>query len=120
MLTDGLLMRLSKKDFDELLRAPMVRKVSAKEAESLLRTGVQAIDVRLEDEFRAGTVRNSLNLPLYLLRIRAGSLDKGKKYLLFCQNGQRSAAAAFLLAQLGFDVRVLEGGLGGIKSAQQG
>lgn len=119
MLTDGLLMRLSKKDFDQLLSAPMVRKVSAQEAESLLQSGAQPIDVRLEDEFRAGTVRNSLNLPLYLLRIRAHSLDKGRKYLLFCQNGQRSSAAAFLLAQLGFDVSVLEGGLSGVKPVQQ-
>lgn len=118
MLTSGLLMRLSKNDFDQLLRAPMVKKVSAGNAEALLQSGVQPIDVRLEDEFRAGTVRNSMNLPLYLLRIRARTLDKEKKYLLFCQNGKRSTAAAFLLAQMGFDVYVLEGGLSGVKSAQ--
>lgn len=117
MLTDGQLMRLSKKDFDELLRAPMVRKVSAHEAEQLLHAGAQSIDVRLEDEFRTGTVRNSVNLPLYLLRVKAGSLDRNKKYLLFCQNGQRSTAAAFLMGQMGFDVYVLEGGLNGLKAA---
>lgn len=118
MITDGQLMRLAKKDFDELLRAPMVRKVPARAAEQLLHAGAQAIDVRLEDEFRAGTVRNSINLPLYLLRIKAVSMDKNKKYLLYCQNGQRSTAAAFLLGQMGFDVYVLEGGLSGLKAAQ--
>lgn len=111
MLSDGLLMRLSKIDFDQLLSAPLVRKVNAQTAEHLLQSGYQAIDVRLEDEFRAGTIRNSLNLPLYLLRIKANGLDPQKKYLLFCQNGERSSAAAFLLAQRGFDVSVLEGGL---------
>jgi CRP-like cAMP-binding protein len=118
MLTDGLLMRLSKQDFDQLLSAPLVHKVSAQDAESLLQSGYLAIDVRLEDEFRAGTIRNSLNLPLYLLRIKSSGLDQGKKYLLFCQNGQRSSAAAFLLAQRGFDVYVLDGGLNALASAK--
>lgn len=114
MLTDGLLMRLSKQDFDGLLKVSLVRKVGAASAGTLLKAGFQGLDVRLEDEYRAGTIPNSLNLPLYLLRIKASSLDPQKKYLLFCQNGQRSAAAAFLLSQRGFDVCILDGGLTGI------
>ena len=111
MLTDGMLMRLSKQDFDELLSAPLIRMATAQTVSTLLKSGFQPLDVRLEDEFRAGTIRDSINLPLYLLRIKANALDKHKKYVLFCQNGQRSAIAGFLLTQLGFDVVVLDGGL---------
>lgn len=112
MLTDGLLMRLSKKDFDELLSVPLVKKVDKKVAIDLLRGEYVPLDVRLEDEFRAGTIRGSINMPLYLLRLKAKELDSEKKYMLFCQNGQRSSVAGFLLTQRGFDVCVLDGGLG--------
>lgn len=115
MLTDGLLMKLSRSDFEQLLGASLVRKVGLQEAGMMLMAGAQAVDVRLEDEFRAGTLRNSINLPLYLLRIKANALlEANKKYLVFCQNGQRSSAAAFLLAQRGYDVCVLDGGIKGV------
>lgn len=73
------------------------------------------MDVRLEDESKQGTLRDSLNLPLYLLRLKAASLDPKKKYILFCQHEERSSAAAFLLAQRGLDAYVLNGGLAGLK-----
>jgi hypothetical protein len=38
-------------------------------------------------------------------------LDKNLKYVVYCDTGRRSAAAAFLLTQRGFNVSVLEGGL---------
>jgi CRP-like cAMP-binding protein/rhodanese-related sulfurtransferase len=111
MMTDGVLMRLGKQDFDALLKAPLLLGVDVQEAGYLIKTGAQLVDVRLEDEYRAGSLKDSVNLPLYLLRISANSLDTDKKYILFCQQDQRSSAAAFLLAQRGFDVYVLKGGL---------
>jgi len=116
MLSDGMLMKLSKQDFDELLRAPLVNRVSAVDVELYLQMGAQLLDVRLEEEFQAGALRNSLNIPLYLLRVRAKTLDANKKYIIVCQSEYRSTAAAFLLTQRGFDVCVLMGGLSGLKS----
>ena len=118
LLSDGLLMRLSKQDFDALLKAPLVKSVDLEGARHLLQEGAQLIDVRLEEEFRQGTLRDSLNLPLYLLRLKAASLDPKKKYILFCQYEERSSAAAFLLAQRGLDAYVLRGGLAEIKRGQ--
>lgn len=115
MLSNGLLMRLAKQDFDALLKTPLVKSVDMDAAQRLLQAGAQLLDVRLEDEFRGGTLRDSLNLPLYLLRLKAASLDPQKKYIAFCQHEQRSSAAAFLLAQRGFDAYVLSGGLAGLK-----
>ena len=114
LLSDGLLMRLAKQDFDTLLKAPLVKGVDLNGARHLLQQGAQLIDVRLEEEFRQGTLRDSLNLPLYLLRLKAASLDPMKKYILFCQYEDRSSAAAFLLTQRGLNAYVLRGGLSGL------
>ena len=115
LLSDSLLMRLSKQDFDALLKTPLVKSVDMDEARRMLKAGAQLVDVRLEEEHREGSLRNSLNLPLYLLRLKAESLDPKKKYIIFCQYEQRSSAAVFLLAQRGLDAYVLRGGLAALK-----
>jgi rhodanese-related sulfurtransferase len=40
-----------------------------------------------------------------------GVLDRSREYVTYCQSGRRSAAAAFLFAQRGFRVWLLDGGL---------
>lgn len=107
----GELMRLPAADFDTLLRTPLVKHIGLAEGAQLIKHGAKLIDVRLESEFQTGTLKDSINLPLYLLRLKAASLDRKRTYILLCQSGRRSAAAAFLLSQRGFDVRVLTGGL---------
>jgi CRP-like cAMP-binding protein len=117
MLTDGVLMQLTKKDFDELMREPLVKWVTLDEARAQAQTGARLLDVRTEDEYRNGTIKGSVNMPLYLLRLKAASLDPKSHYIVFCQTGSRSCAAAFLLSQRGFEVSVLRGGLGGLSRA---
>jgi CRP-like cAMP-binding protein len=117
MLTDGVLMRLDRKDFDELLKDPLVQWVSPVEVAAMVQAGAGLIDVRLEDEFRRGAIRGSVNMPLYLLRLKAASLDPKRKYIVYCETGSRSCAAAFLLSQRGLDVYVLRGGLDAVTPA---
>lgn len=119
MMSDGVLMRLGKADFDALLKAPLLMRVDMLEARHLVAAGARLLDVRLEDEYRAGTLKGSINLPLYLLRVRAAALKPRKKYILFCQREERSSAAAFLLAQRGFDVYVLKGGLSAVPGEER-
>ena len=38
-------------------------------------------------------------------------VDKNKEYIVYCDNGARSAIVAFLLMERGFNVSYLEGGL---------
>jgi CRP-like cAMP-binding protein len=112
MLSQGLLMRLAAGDFLTLLQEPLVHQVAPEDAAAMVRRrGAVLLDVRMEDEYRQGSLKGSSNLPLYLLRLRAGALDISRPYILFCQTGRRSSTAAFLLAQRGFDVHVLTGGL---------
>ena len=110
-LTAGVLMRLGTADFNSLLKEPLVHVVPFAEARALAQAGATLLDVRTEDEFRHGTIKGALNLPLYLLRARAASLDPKHRYIAYCDTGKRSTTAAFLLTQRGFDVCVLQGGL---------
>lgn len=115
MRSDGVLMRMAQKDFNELLKAPMVKQVTVAEVKQMAAEGAGLIDVRLEDEFKTGTLRGAVNIPLAQLRGKTAELDAKRKYVAFCQSGQRSATAAFLLEQRGFNVYVLKGGLDGAK-----
>ena len=40
-----------------------------------------------------------------------GELEKGRRYVCYCNTGERSAAAAFVLSKLGFEAYALAGGL---------
>lgn len=110
MISDGLLMALSKKDFNHLLKERILTLVKPDE---VLNEPYVYLDVRTESEFRNDGLVDSINLPLHELRQKSQTLDKSKKYLVYCDNGSRSASAAYLLADRGFDVAVMKGGLSG-------
>ena len=114
MATDGLLMRLGRDDFNTLLREPLVKWVALDEVVAKARAGAGLLDVRLEDEYASGSIPASVNVPLYRLRAELAELDRGREYVVLCQSGGRSCAAAFLMAQQGFEVSVLRGGLDGL------
>ena len=113
MKSDGALLKLSRRDFVELLREPLLHKVSAEEARAKVANGGQWIDVRYPSEFQYDRLAGAINIPLAEIRNAFGALDKGKEYVLYCQSERRSAAGAFLLAQRGFRAFVLAGGLWG-------
>ncbi len=115
MTADGVLMRLKRQDFDELLREPLVMWLELDEVRRRVKNGAGLLDVRLEDEFSHGTIKGSINLPLCLLRQQAAELDPNRPYIVFCQTGSRSGAAAFLLTQRGFQVSALRGGLDSLR-----
>ena len=109
--TDGLLMRLSKSDFEELLKDPMLHEVNLDQAKEMVRAGAMLLDVRLESEHKAGSIRGSVNIPLFMLRLKSENLDKSRKYVCYCETGRRASAAAYLLTERGFEGVVLSCGL---------
>ena len=111
MLTDGVLMRLTKDDFAELIRKPLLRTVTYAQGCGMTKLGAQWIDVRLPEEYEQGAIPESINLPLPKLRKEAERLERNRTYLVYCDTGGRSSVAAFLLNQLGFDVSYLARGL---------
>lgn len=116
MKTDGLLMRLGKRDFLELLEPPLLNWASAREVEALLAAGAVLLDVRTPDEFARAAVKTSHNVPLQRIHAAVNSLDHTRRYVVCCDTGRRSAVAAFLLSQHGFDVTALKDGLVGLQA----
>ena len=110
MKTDGQLLRLKKQDFIELLKAPIVSTVNRADADAKVAAGAQWLDVRFESEYTYHHIENAINAPLHELRSTISQLDNTKEYIVYCQTGRRSSAAAFILAQFGFKAVVLEGG----------
>jgi formylglycine-generating enzyme required for sulfatase activity/CRP-like cAMP-binding protein/rhodanese-related sulfurtransferase/chromosome segregation ATPase len=111
MLTDGLLMRLGKKDFVELLQKPLVKSVSYKEAAIMVDEGAVWIDVRSAEEYEHNAFEDSVNIPLTELREQIPELVFNAKYIICCDTGHLSISAAFVLSHKGFEAYVLDGGL---------
>ncbi len=115
--SNGVLMQLSKKDFAELLKAPMLKEVSIDVAKKMVGRGAVLLDVRMDSEHRANCIKGSMNVPLFMLRLKSESLDPRKIYICYCDTGRRSSAAAFLLNEKGFQSWVLKGGLQSMSQA---
>ena len=113
MATDGVLMRLSKEDFNELLKEPMLTWVTREEADEMVKNGAVWLDVRLDSEHKNNGLEGSINIPLFMLRMKIATLSEDKKYILYCDTGRRSSAAAFLLSERGLDAACLKGGIMG-------
>jgi CRP-like cAMP-binding protein len=114
MLTDGALMRLGKQDFARLLNDRMIDWADYDEARGIVERGGRWLDVRLPSEFEAYHEPGAINVPLYFIRLKLGTLDLRTPYVVCCDTGQRSSAAAFILIERGFTTRVLKGGLNAV------
>ncbi|MCB1745805.1 MAG: cyclic nucleotide-binding domain-containing protein [Gammaproteobacteria bacterium] len=110
MLTDGALARLTKDDFTRLIKAPLLDAVDRAGGAQRVAAGARWLDVRFEDEHAHNGLPDSINIPLGVLRTRADELDPNTPYVVYCDTGGRSSAAAFLLAERGFDACYVSGG----------
>lgn len=103
MLEDGCLARLSRHNFTSLLVNPVLKTVSLEQAVKRAAQGAKILDVRAPHEFRRGSQLGSINIPLPLLRANLANLDPSTEYITYCNSGALSAAAAFVLAQHGYN-----------------
>lgn len=110
-LCDGALMRLAKADFDALLKEPLLESVTDTEAMKRMQAGAGLIDVRLESEYQRASLKGSINIPLAKLRQMSDTLESTRPYIVYCDTGRRSGAAAFLLSERGFNVALLKDGV---------
>ena len=117
MINDGTLMRLEKKDFIDLLASPVLRTVPFDEINSMVAEGALLLDVRDITEHAKNGIINSINIPSASLRAKLTQLDNKKKYIVYSENDNKSSAAAFLLAQAGYENFILEGGISSVLSS---
>ena len=69
------------------------------------------VDVREVDEFETLHLEGVQNLPLSQLADIYDQLDKDLLYYVICKSGMRSARACQFLAEKGYDVINVEGGM---------
>ena len=107
-----------------------VEEISAEDAARILekpdRAGWDFVDVREPDEFAEGHIPGARNFPRGFLEVRADLEhpkrdpwleDRGRKMILYCGGGHRSALAGKSLQEMGF-LRILslaEGWTGWVK-----
>lgn len=114
MLTRGSLMRLAKEDFRQLLNEPLTCRLSLTDADAMVESGrARYLDVRLPSEFGTQNLAGSINVPLYMLRMRLAQLSRDIGYICVCDTGRRSSVASFVLAQKGYEAYLLARGLDG-------
>ena len=119
MKSNGVLLRLGRQDFLELMQEPLLHRIGYEQARQAVAEGAVWVDVRHPSEYRYDKLPGAMNVPLNDVRNAIGVLNKATTYIAYCQSGRRSAAAAFILAQAGYDVHVLENGLWSVPKAQQ-
>jgi len=111
MLTNGLLSRLSKTDFLELLNEPLLNWVDYDEASKLVDNGATWLDVRLPAEHQTSAINGDTHIPLIFLRMKIETLDSNKQYVVYCDTGRRSSSASYLLNERGFNTCILKDGI---------
>ncbi len=92
-----------------------IEEITPEEARRLIevpdREGWHFVDVREPDEFEAGRLPGSRSYPRGFLEVRADLehpkrdpwlADRGRKLVLYCGGGHRSALATLTLQQMGF------------------
>lgn len=110
---DGVLMRLNKTDFHQLLVDPMLVYIDHASMMQKVKAGAALIDVRTNKEFNENGIKGALNIPLSMLRLKAKDLNNTREHIVYCNDSNLSSAAAFLLAQQSLQVFVLKDGLNG-------
>jgi sulfur-carrier protein adenylyltransferase/sulfurtransferase len=84
-----------------------IKEVSTAEVEEALQTRGSAvlIDVREQDEFRAGHIPGALGIGRGILEYHIADVvpDTGREIILYCRGGNRSALAAESLKQMGYE-----------------
>ena len=118
MSTEGTLMRLGKVDFQTLLNEPLLQWVDHDKAKEIVANGGKWLDVRLPSEFQNFRIDDAVNIPLYFIRLKLNALDKNTQYVVCCDTGRRSSAAAYILSERGFEAYVLKGGLAATEAAR--
>lgn len=112
MLSNGVLSRLSKEQFLELLNEPMLNKVPYADAKAMVESGEAAwLDIRLPAEHQAVHIKGDQHIPLIFLRMKADTLDPDKHYILYCDTERRSSSASFILSERGFNISILQNGI---------
>ena len=108
MLSDGLLMRLEKADFDELILSHVLCEIDFDAACARINEGAVWLDIRYPEEHAEIAFTPSENIPVNMLRLQSNRLRKDLRYIVCGNDVDQAAIAAFLLGERGFMVEHLD------------
>lgn len=111
MTSDDTLLQLDDADFNQLIAQASIEEIEAGTAQQLMAESYQFLDVRYAEEYDDGHIPNVQLIPLPELRNRLQELAPEQKYITCCHSGKRSAIAAMLLQQNGFQAMSLKNGM---------
>jgi phage shock protein E len=81
----------------------------AADLKALISNGAFLVDVRTAEEFRSGSVKGAVNIPLASLGNELDKFRNKQNIIVFCRSGARSGQAKAFLQQHGF-THVVNGG----------
>jgi len=108
MSSDGVLMTLTKEDFNTLLKTPVLEFISESDLQQLIdegETGTILLDVRQEREASVRQIPRAKCIPLGLLRSRMHELSPTFQYVIY--GAGRAEAAAYILTEAGYQAKIL-------------
>lgn len=91
----------------------MTKMITLDALQDAIQTGTDAkiLDVREPDEYNAGHIPESVNLPLSQIEDKVQTLDKNQEYIIICKKGGRALRAGDYLDQSGYNVTIAEQGM---------
>ena len=100
-----------------------IQEIGPQELKKMQQSGedLALVDVREREESAKGTIPGAVAIPRGVLELNIDQIttDKGKKLVLYCGGGSRSALAAWMLKKMGFkNVLSLAGGYKGWLQSQ--
>lgn len=119
MRADGALLRISAEDFWQLIAPSYIRSVSRVEADGLVERGAVWLDMRDPAEFQHGSMRDAINLPEAILRLRCTSLDPRQRYVVCSRDPKQSALGNFMLTLAGLDGCFLNEAIGALEATSR-
>lgn len=91
------------------------RQVHFSQVRDLVESGAYIIDVREKNEYEAGHLNTSVNIPMSEIRERINEVPTDRPVYIHCKSGQRSYNVCLLLKHLGFkNIYNVSGGFMGI------
>lgn len=94
-------------------RKKPVREISPQEFMISRRNGQPflLLDCREPSEWRHARIPGAVHIPMNQIPTRLGELDPERPVIVYCAHGRRSYAVASFLADRGYDVASLKGGI---------
>ncbi len=111
LLLVGAAVFLSNSRKPEAVQITLPSEISVQQAYEKYQAGTYVLDVRTQAEWNEYHIPGTHLITLDELENNLNALPKGEEIVVVCRSGNRSAVAAQILRENGFDAASMEGGL---------